>query len=125
MPPGRTKEVSGESSALRVSIVAFKPLDLARQHPQALRLALALGHGEVGAEIEQIVLDAPQHRIQFGRIGQMHPHNADRGVGLVHGAIGGNAQIIFRTAFAAAERGGAVIAGPRVDPIKHDHCLFL
>ena len=47
---------------------------------QALRLALALGHGEVGAEIEQIVLDAPKHRIQFGRIGQMHPHNADRGV---------------------------------------------
>ena len=63
------------------------------------------------AQIEQIVLDAPQHRIQFGRIGQMHPHNADRGVGLVYGAIGCNAQIIFRTAFAAAERGGAVIAG--------------
>ena len=82
-----------------------------------------LDNGEVGAQIEQIVLDAPQHRIQFGRIGQMHPHNADRGVGLVYGAIGGNAQIIFRTAFAAAERGGAVIAGSCVDSIKHDHCV--
>lgn len=28
------------------------PLDLARQHPQALRLAVAPGHGEVGTEIE-------------------------------------------------------------------------
>ena len=78
--PGENKRGQRRQFGIEGIDVAFKPLDLARQHPQALRLAVALGHGEVGAEIEQIVLDAPQHRIQFGRIGQMHPHNADRGV---------------------------------------------
>ena len=91
--------------------VALEPLDLARQHPQPLRLAVALGHREIGAEIEQIVLDQAQHRVEFARLGQMQPHHADGGVGLVHGAIGRDAQIVFRAALAAAERGGAVIAG--------------
>jgi hypothetical protein len=90
---------------------------------QAFRLALALGHGEVGAKIEQVVLDHAEHRIERSIL-QMHPHDADRGVGLVHGSVGRDAQIVFRAALARAERGGAVIAGARIDAIEHDHvCL--
>jgi hypothetical protein len=34
----------------------------------------------------------------------MQPHNADGGVGLVDGSIGTDAQIVFGTTLAAAER---------------------
>ena len=81
---------------------SLKAFDLAGQHPQPFRFALALGYREIGAEIEQIVLDPAQHRIEIACIGQMQPHNADGGVGLVDGSIGADAQIVFRAAFAAA-----------------------
>src|SRR5258706_11405177 len=105
--------------------VVLKAFDLAGQYPQPFRLALALGHREVGAEIEQIVLDQAQHRIKLARVRQMKPHDANGGVGLVDGSIRTDAQIVFRAAFAAAERRGPVIAGSRVDTIENDHCLFL
>ena len=54
-------------------------------------------------------------------LAKMQPHDADGGVGLVNGSICLDPQIIFRPAFAAAQRRGAVIAGPRVDLIEHDH----
>jgi hypothetical protein len=106
----------------RVDIV-LKAFDLARQHPQAFRLALALGHREVGAEVKQIVLDQTQHRIEIARIRQMQPHNANGGVGLVDGSIGADAQVVFRAALAAAKCRGTVVAGPGVDSIEDDHCL--
>ena len=68
VPPGRTNEVSGARCCVQGVDVALEPFDLARQHPQALRLALALGHREIGAEIEQVVLDQAQHRIEFARL---------------------------------------------------------
>ena len=104
-------EVNGARCALRRVDVALEPLDLAVQHAQPFRLALALRYREIGAEIEQVVLDQAQHRVELACIVQMQPHDADHGVGLVDGSIGGDAQIVFRAAFAAAERRGAVIAG--------------
>src|SRR5207244_12396199 len=62
-----------------------------------------------------------QHHIQFARLGKVQPHQADGGVGLVHGAVGCDAQIVFRAAFAAAERRGAVIAGLGIDAVEYDH----
>jgi hypothetical protein len=124
-------EVSGARCSFRAIDVALEPLDLARQHPQAFGLALALGHREIGAEIEQVVLDQAQHRIEFARVAKVQPHHADGGVGFVHGAIGGDAQIVFRAALAAAERSGAVVAGLGIDAVEHDHrrfpfsCLYL
>jgi hypothetical protein len=88
VPPGSTNEVRGARLGIQGVDVALQPFDLACEHPQALRLALALGHREVGAEIEQIVLDQAQHRIELARLRQMQPHHADRGVGLVDGSIG-------------------------------------
>src|SRR5260370_34857123 len=40
-------------------------------------LALAGGHPEVGAEIEQIVLDQAQHRIELPRLRQGKPPDAN------------------------------------------------
>ena len=67
-------------------------------------------------------VDPAQHFIEIAPVLQMQPHNTDGGVGLVHGSIGSDAQIMFRAALAVAERRGAVIAGSRVDTIEHDHC---
>jgi hypothetical protein len=113
----------GQGSELLVQMidVAFQPLDLARQYPQAFRLALALGHGKVGAEIEQVVLDQAEHRVELARLAKMQAHHADRRIGLVDGSVSRDAQIVFRTALASPERRGAVIAGPRIDAIEHDH----
>src|SRR5262249_49733584 len=76
---------------------------------------------EVGAEIEQIVLDHAEHGVERAAICEMQPHHADRSIGLVDRAIGRDAQIVFRPALAGAERGGAVIAGAGVDAVAHDH----
>src|SRR5665647_750271 len=54
----------------------------------------------------------------------MQPDHADRGVGLVHGSIGRDAQIVFGAAFAGPQRGGAIIAGAGVDLVENDHELF-
>ena len=125
VPPGSTNEVKGASWAFKASMSRSRRSTWLAEHPQPLRLALALGHREVGAEIEQIVLDQAEHRIDLARLRQMQPDHADRGVGLVDGSIGGDAQVVFRAAFAAAERRGAVVAGPGVDAIEDDHGSLL
>ena len=76
------------------------------------RLALALGRAEIGAEIEQVVLDAAQHGVGFGevraaqrRAGDGAARQADHRVGLVDRAVGLDARIVLGHALAAAERG--------------------
>jgi len=53
----------------------------------------------------------------------MQPRHANRGIGLVDRAVGGNAQIVFRAAFAAAERRGAVVASAGLDAAENDHAI--
>src|SRR5215210_109955 len=100
----------------------LEALYLAREHSQPFRLAFPLRHREVGAEIEQIVLDQAEHRIELARVVEMQPHKADGGVGLVDGSISADAQIVFRAAFAASQGRGAIIAGSRINAIEDDHC---
>jgi hypothetical protein len=45
-----------------------------------------LRHRQIGAEIEQIVLNEAEHGIEIRRRRQMQPRHADGGVGLVDGA---------------------------------------
>jgi hypothetical protein len=112
--------------------------DLLGHDPQRLvgqRLA-AIGQAQVGAEIEQIVLDAPEHRVDIdgGIIGwhgsdvchcrggrEVHPRHANRGVGLVDGAVCGDAQAILADALAAAERRRPVVAGAGIDLVQNNH----
>ena len=86
------------------------------------RLVAAIGHAQIGAEIEQVVLNALQLGIDaWMAAGEVHPRHADGGVGLVDGAAGGNARRLLGHALAAAQRGGAVIAGARVDLVQDNH----
>src|SRR5262249_25253821 len=76
---------------------------------------------KVGAEIEQIVLDARQRGIECGVAGSVQSRHANRGIGFIQRAIGGDAQIVFLASRAGAEGGGAVVAGTRVDFVQNDH----
>ena len=85
-------------------------------------LGLALGRAEIGAEIEQVVLDARQHGVGFGIVlpaqrcaADGAARQADHRVGLVDGAVGLDPRIVLGHALAAAERGLAAVAAARVD----------
>ena len=75
-PPGSTNDRSGVSSAFSVSISSSSRLTCCVRHAQALArglcrgLAVALGDGQVGAEIEEVVLDAPEHGFDVGILGR-------------------------------------------------------
>ncbi len=53
----------------------------------------------------------------------MQTGDADGRVGLVDGSIGADAKIVLRAALTAAERGRAVVAGARVNPIENNHSV--
>ena len=120
MPPGRMNESSGSSARVHRVDLGFEPLHLRGDDAQRSSAALAaLGRAQIGAEIEQIVLDARQHRVGLG-IG-MEPRQADRGVGLVDRAERLDPQRLLRHAAAVAERGLSLVAAARVDAGELDH----
>ena len=92
-------------------------VDLLGQHAQALAAAGvgALRDAEVGAEVEEVVLDVAQPR----RVGLGEPvdgeRDADLRVQLVDGAVGLDARIGLRDAAHVAEVGLAVVAQAGVD----------
>src|SRR5690606_5072233 len=104
--------------------IGFEPLDLLLDDAQRLvaQLLAGVGRGKLGAEVEQIVLDAAEHRVEFRmRVLRVQPRQPDAGIGLVDRAVGGDAQIVLRPPLAGAERGGAVVAGAGVDLVQDDH----
>ena len=114
MPPGSTNEVSGCSSAFMRVDLALEPLDLGRSRPAAPWLVgIAAGPAQIGAEVEQVVLDPRQHRVRLVR--RVQPGQPDRGVGLVDRAVGGDAGGVLGDPRAVAERGAALIAAAGVD----------
>src|SRR3546814_18096676 len=81
------------SDLLRVQGVdlALKPLHLAFDHPQH-RAARLVGPGwrrQVGPEVEQLVLNAPENGVEFGLAGGMHPRQAGGGVADRTSVVGG------------------------------------
>src|SRR5262249_17561095 len=72
-----------------------------------------------GAEMEEVVLDPRQHGI--GLACRMQARHADRRIGLVDRAVGGDAPAVLCHALAAAERGLALVAAPGVDARELDH----
>lgn len=73
--------------------------------------------------VEQVVLDAHQHGIEFGHVAGMQPGDADRRIGLVDRAIGIDAQVVLQPPRAGDERGGAVVAGAGIDLVEPDHLV--
>jgi len=105
--------------------LAFEPghLRLRHREPRAARPPALAGRAQIGADVEEIVLDARERGIERRVIAGMEPRDSERGIGLVERAVGGDAQVVFLAPLAAAERGGAVIPGAGVDLIEDDHEL--
>jgi hypothetical protein len=105
--------------ARRVDL-GLEPGDLRRRDAEPPVVRARPGHGDVGAEVEQVVLDARKLGIERGvrRHGARDP---DRRVGLVHLAQRDDAERVFRRPRAVGERGFARISAARVDPVELDH----
>ena len=91
---------------------------------QLERELLAAQKEKVSAEIEKIVLNAPEDPIDVdGKIctREVHPRHADRRIRLVDRTIGGDAKAVLAHALTAAKRCGPVVAGASVDLVQNDH----
>jgi hypothetical protein len=82
------------------------------------RREIFAGRGEIGAEIEQFVLDARQHRPRLAA--GMEQGDADHAVRLVDVADRGDPGIGLGDARAVDEPGFAGIAGAGVDLVEPD-----
>ena len=79
----------------------------------------APGHGEVGADVEELVLD-PRQRLAQTLRHVAGEDDAERGVELVDGAERADPAVELGDAGAVAERGLAAVAAARVDPRQPD-----
>ena len=129
VPPASTNERSGSSAV--VDLVAALPRatsTCSARDAQARALALGrrssarlLGHGEVGAEVEEVVLDVRRASRRTPSGSSSVRDDAEHGAELVDGAVRHDPRIVLRHAAAVAEARLAEIAAARVDPIELDH----
>jgi hypothetical protein len=89
---------------------------------RARRLVL-FGDAQVAAQVEEVVLDPPQHVTEPG-LESRRDRRPDVAVELVHGAVRLDAEGVLRDALPRAERRGAVVAGARVDLRDPRHVLL-
>jgi hypothetical protein len=73
-----------------------------------------LAHTEVGAEVEQLVLDPPELAVEARHEAGGERDAQERGQ-LVDGAVGGHPRVVLRQPVAAGEPGLAAVAGAGVD----------
>lgn len=95
--------------------------------PDSVRVdRLVVGHGQLRADFEQIVLYVGQCDAPAGLDIRLRKDQADDTIELVDIAAGGDAQVVLRHAFAVSESGRPVVSGPRVDlaePMAHGRGL--
>ena len=124
VPPGRTKLFSSGSSALTRSQSCSSAVDLLLGDAQPVRRD-AVRDGEVGAEVEQLVLDARRAPAALS-VEVAGEHEPDLRVELVdrrrRRAI---RQSSFDDARAVAEARLALVAAARVDPRQADRLVAL
>ena len=84
----------------------------------------AEGHADVGADVEELVLHALEHRAQRVRE-RRSEREADLGVQLVDRSVRGDQGIALRGPRAVAERGLAEVTAARVDPRQPDRLVAL
>ena len=117
-PPGRMKLVSGASATVHRVDLALEPRDLRGRDAQRARRILA-GRRDVGAEIEQVVLDARQRRVRLvlGRASAATPIALFASSTSPIAAISATA---LDTRDPSTRPGRAVVAGARVDLVELD-----
>jgi len=119
VPPGRIKDFNGARSALNRSI------SRSIQSTCASVTVSRAPPGPFSLDVEQIVLDAPERRVERSVARGVQADQADGGVDFVERAVRGHAQVVFLAAVAGAERRRAVVAGAGVDAIQYDHGVLL
>jgi hypothetical protein len=99
----------------------LQPRDLGGRYAQrALDFG---GRGEIGAEVEQIILDAGEHGVEIG-VGERGAGDSDRRIGLIDFADGVDARVGLGYARAVDEAGAAVVPGAGVDLVELDQLSF-
>src|SRR5690606_17317310 len=83
------------------------------------RIRWRLGPAKICAEVEKVVLDAPEH--VPGVTLDMQPCHPHRGIRLVDRATGLDPQIVLGDAAPVAEAGAPLVAAARIDPRQKDH----
>ena len=105
----------------------FQAVHLGLDNPQGFPFGLLAGlrRAEVSTEVKKVVLDAPEHRVEDRIRGRgRQSHHADSSIGFINRAIGFDAQVVFRTAFARPQSRCALITGARVNTIENDQCFL-
>ena len=108
----------------------FERLNLRRRDAQdrARLFVRLLRNAEIGAEIEQIVLDARQHGLDcmvggVARIAHRKQRETDSAIRFIDIAHRGNARVVLRSPRAVAEPGLALVPGARIDDVQLDHAF--
>ena len=122
MERGGSRGAAGQHEAPELGKLGVEPVAV-RLEPVDERLldpepALDVrGHGEVGTEVEELILDAFEDSPDL--IGHVSgEHDPDGRVELVHGAVPGDARIALRDARPIAERRLPRVAAAGVDPVE-------
>ena len=80
------------------------------------------GCRQVGADVEQVVLDAQEHWAQpLRQIGGTREREAERGAGLVRVGVGDEARVVLRRPAEVAEARAPVVTGAGVDRAENHH----
>src|SRR5712691_1939727 len=122
---GQDERIERTQGGIHLVDLALEPRDLRRDDAQCPRRLVPwrapplFRRAQIGAQIEQIVLDARQHLI--GLAVGMKPRQSDSGIGFVDGAKGRDAQRLLGHAGAVAERSFARVAAARVDAGEPHH----
>jgi hypothetical protein len=116
--PWNDKAVERLQSGVEQIKALFDPFDLLFCYPQRLDLAMfTLGTAKIGAEVEEIVLNAAQYAANLCIV-DVEKCDTDNRIRLVDPAISRDAYVELWQAPPVAERGAAVVAGASVDPIE-------
>ena len=105
----------------------LQPVHLGLRHAQGRPFRIVLvRRAQVGAQIEQVVLDAREHGV--GRPVVVHPvalsvtpREAEDAVAFVDRAVGRHAGVVLRHPRAAAQAGQPLVAAAGVNPVQLDH----
>ena len=116
-------DLSGARSALSLSISFSSHSTCASVTVSRAPPGPFFRQAEIGLDVEQVVLDAAERRIERASPARVQPHQPEHGIDLVERAVGLDAQIVFLAPRAGAERCRAVVAGAGVDAVEHDHAL--
>ena len=113
-PAGKDEALQLGQGLVELVAQLLEPVDERLRHAEAL-VAARERDGEIGADVEELVLDLRERRAKrFRQVGRRE-HDAELRVELVDDAVGADARVELRHARAVAEARLPRVAAARVD----------